>query len=616
MNFYKAQDHAKRTTRRLVFLFAIAVIALVVITEILLLFIFGGLSISSGGDPIAWIKSIDPRTALIVAGAVVAMIGGASLVRWMQLRGGGSAVANGLGGRRIQPDSQDPCERKVLNVVEEMAIASGIPVPPVYLLEEPSINAFAAGHRIDNAVIGVTRGCIEQLSRDELQGVMAHEFSHIVHGDMRLNIRLMSVLNGILFISIIGNYVVRGSALSSRRNNNAAGNLALGLGLIAIGYIGVFFGNLIKASVSRQREYLADASAVQFTRNPKGISGALKKIGGFTEGTEIKHPRAQEASHMFFGSALNLSSMLATHPPLDQRIKRIDPSFNGKFEPVTAMSSTAAAQAASAFSGNAQVSAMHSEADLNASSSALEDVFDIEEHAGAQAIDNAAQIVTAIPETLKDIAHDISKAEALVIAIIDEDQAASSLSWYSPLHAELAQQVSLLDSKLAIPLLEIATGTLRGLNDQQLEQFKQSLVATIKADQQISFREWCLYQVIREPLFPMAAGKANKAIAQRMADAAVLVAAMAYQGSDAKAGFSAAMRTLGHSQALPAEPSLRALDQAIARLKEVRVLELPKLLKAMMAAVSQDGNMDAGEYELLRAVCAALETPLPPLSLN
>ena len=217
-----------------------------------------------------------------------------------------------------------------------MAIASGTPTPPVYMMqEEPGINAFAAGFTPSDAVVGVTRGCVGQLSRDELQGVIGHEFSHILNGDMRLNIRLMGVLFGILVVGLIGSILLRsslyGSALQSRssRGNSTQVLLIIGGVLMLVGFIGTLVGNLIKASVSRQREFLADASAVQFTRNPSGIAGALKKIGGFEAGSEMMNPHAPESSHMFFGRAVSsgFNSLFATHPPLEERIARLDSSW-------------------------------------------------------------------------------------------------------------------------------------------------------------------------------------------------------------------------------------------------------------------------------------------------
>lgn len=271
----------------------------------------------------------------LVCVLLVILIG--SLYKMSQLSGGGASVAAMLGGKPVLSNTGDPLQRKLLNVVEEMAIASGMPVPQVFIMdEEPGINAFAAGTSASNAAIGVTRGAVEKLSRDELQGVIAHEFSHILHGDMKLNIRLIGVLHGILAIGIIGGWLIRAAAYSrgGRRDGRAVlAMIAFGCCLWIIGAIGLFFGRWIKAAVSRQREYLADAAAVQYTRNPEGIAGALKKIGGFSDGSQVVNRHYEEASHMFFGSVLS-GKMMATHPPLEDRIKRIDPRFDGKIPPV------------------------------------------------------------------------------------------------------------------------------------------------------------------------------------------------------------------------------------------------------------------------------------------
>ncbi len=236
-----------------------------------------------------------------------------------------------LDGRLINSNATEADERKLLNVVEEMAIASGIPVPQVYLLEdEAGINAFAAGHSTGDAAIGVTRGGMKMLSRDQLQGVIGHEFSHILNGDMRLNLRLMGLIFGILCLTVVGRVLLR-----TRGTKNPLP--LLGLALIVIGGIGVLFGRLIQAAVSRQREFLADAASVQFTRNPDGLAGALKKIGGLSSGSKLESPHAQEASHLFFANGLrsSVSGLMATHPPLEERIRALDPAFDGEFPTVT-----------------------------------------------------------------------------------------------------------------------------------------------------------------------------------------------------------------------------------------------------------------------------------------
>lgn len=334
MNFFEAQQQARSRTRLLVFLFAVAVLLLVALTDFVVLIALAFLQ-ADQLDPAA--PQQFPWGYLAVSSlAVVVVIGAVVLFRLLQLKKGGKVVAEALGGRRLKSDETDPKVRVLQNVVSEMAIAAGVPTPPLYVLPEQSINAFAAGFSPADAVIGVTEGTLNLLNRDELQGVIAHEFSHILNGDMRLNLRLLALLHGILFISEAGQqllFVRHGGG----RDRNGAVLVVLGLGLsfIVIGYIGVLFGQLIKAAVSRQREYLADASAVQFTRNPAGIAGALKRIAALQQGGRVKHPQASEMSHLFFADALSrwqmgfIGGWFATHPPLPDRIKRIEPHWIG-----------------------------------------------------------------------------------------------------------------------------------------------------------------------------------------------------------------------------------------------------------------------------------------------
>src|SRR3989304_5206254 len=338
MNFFESQDRAHKNTALLVVLLFLAVIALISMTNLLLMVVFGYINSEQVRDGGTLIRQMDWQTfAAVGAGVGVGVFAG-SLYKIIALSAGGKVVAESLGGELIPQNAQELNQRKLLNVVEEMAIASGTPAPPVYLLaNEPGINAFAAGFSPRDAVIGVTQGTIDHLSREQLQGVIAHEFSHIFNGDMRLNIRLMGALNGILILGILGYYLLYSTSFSSRRRgNDKAGGaiLALAVGLMAIGFAGTFFGALIKASVSRQREYLADASAVQFTRNPDGIAGALKRIGGLEAGSKVENPGASEVSHAFFAPGISgfMQMLSATHPPLAKRILRIDPDWDGKFD--------------------------------------------------------------------------------------------------------------------------------------------------------------------------------------------------------------------------------------------------------------------------------------------
>ena len=283
MNFFEAQDSARRNTWRLAALFIAAVTALIVMTNLLVAAVYAWTSnyaMPGSASIVDLLAGLPGQYWLFISTGVLGVVGVASLYKYMVLRGGGRTIAEALGGSLISRNTTDPLQQRTLNVVEEMAIASGIAVPPVYLINQPSINAFAAGFTPDDAVIGVNQGTIELLNRDELQGVIGHEFSHILNGDTRINLRLIAILHGILFIGMIGYGILRGVGMGarSRRSNSSSGGLpvlALALGLLIIGYAGTFFGNLIKAAVSRQREFLADAAAVQFTRNADGSCGAI-----------------------------------------------------------------------------------------------------------------------------------------------------------------------------------------------------------------------------------------------------------------------------------------------------------------------------------------------------
>ncbi|MEC9340031.1 MAG: M48 family metalloprotease, partial [Pseudomonadota bacterium] len=431
MDFFAAQDQARRLTWRLVLLFLAAVAAIVAGVNFIAALGVMAAGPQFGAAPVAHWRELSPALYGWVTLATLLIIGGGTLYRIWQLAEGGAAVARMMGARRVAPDTGDPDERRLMNVVEEMAIASGTPAPGVYLLEdERSINAFAAGYSPGEAIVAVTRGCMEQLSRDELQGVIAHEFSHILNGDMRLNIRLIGILNGILVIGAIGMALLRGASVGSRRrryrsDRRSGGGviavLLLGAGLTAVGYAGVLAGRLIKAGVSRQREYFADASAVQFTRDPNGIAGALRKIRAHRLGSRVHNRYAEELSHMFFGPVyrLGFGGLLATHPPLDERIARIDPSFSpaheppvgsftplpGKSSPVTPLSEyQAPAAPASAVTGGSAPEPAEALASIG--------------HPGPEHVSYAQSLHAAIPALLLTHAHRPHSAATVLYGLI------------------------------------------------------------------------------------------------------------------------------------------------------------------------------------------------------
>ena len=414
----------------------LAVAGLVVLTNLFLLGIFTyARSNQFVFSPEALQGYYSWKEFAIVSGGVCLLIFCGSLYKTMSLSGGGSTIAEMLGGQQVPQATRDPHQRQLLNVVEEMAIAAGMPIPRVYLLEDSSINAFAAGLSPANAVIGVTRGTMTRLNRDELQGVIAHEFSHIANGDMRLNIRLIGVLHGILLIGLIGGWLLRSMRFSGRsRNSKGAGGVAaiaaLGLGLLVIGYAGSFFGNWIKSIVSRQREYLADSSAVQFTRNKEGIAGALKKIGGSS--SYLASPAAAQYSHAFFaeGLGLLLQSFFATHPPLEKRIRRIEPGWDGVFLPSQVReiaSPEPVEQPTSAAAGLAATAAI-----LTSAEQAISQVGTLNE----ENIEYVRELIVAMPPLLRESAQDAYTARALIYAVLislqkDANAASSALQQYA-----------------------------------------------------------------------------------------------------------------------------------------------------------------------------------------
>ena len=621
MNFFSHQDKARTNTRKLVVLFLCAVLTLIVITSFL---VIGVLFYAQSQSTVGFNRDFLTSTIFIeVSIGVIVVIGIGTLVRMAQLRGGGKVVAESLGGRLLNTSTRDADERKILNVVEEMAIASGTPVPPVYLMEDEAINAFAAGYQPRDAVIGITRGCIHALSRDELQGVIAHEFSHIFNGDMRLNIRLMGLLYGIMVLGIIGYHMLRGGRYGATYSRSGKGNggaiLFLGLGLVVIGYGGTFFGNLIKAAVSRQREFLADASAVQYTRNPDGISGALKKIGGYKAGTRISSGDASEISHMLFceGVKSAFAGMFATHPPLQERIRRIDPQWDDRM--VSAGFAPAAElDGVSAFAGSA------------ADSSALDAVG----NPGAEHLVQAASTLDRMPALLREEAHNTQGATLLMYGLLLQLSPPAIASTQRKLLEKALEEAGYrammqVDQALHdyprveyLALIELGLPSLKQLSKAQYQHFMTTLGNLILADNDISLFEWCLFKILRYSL-DKRPGRRQKAVALTSLgrECQVLLSVLATTGNaDEQAaahGFNKALSELAMDRPLSYDRVLGAdlgqLEKAIDKLNHLKPLQKPRLLKAMAACINADGVVTPEEAELLRAVASLLDCPIPPL---
>jgi len=628
LNFFDAQDNAKRVTRWLVVVYAAATLLIVAGVTAVVSAAFYGLGAGSS-----------PNSAVLAAAAAITLlvILGATLYRTARLAGGGSRVAEELGGVRIGGDETDLLRRRFRNVVEEMSIASGVAVPAIYVLEhEQGINAFAAGFTPGDAAIAVTRGALEVLNRNELQGVVAHEFSHVLNGDMRLNIRMMGVLFGIMVIGLIGRMILRGGSRTGvafrSRGKNAGGVLAIGVGLAVLGWIGVFFARVIKAAVSRQREYLADASAVQFTRQTDGIANALKKIGGYRDHSFLKATDSEEISHMLFARGARWSSLFATHPPLGKRIRALDPQFDeSRYPDVRPLQADVVATDQERAAGfDAAAESTYVDADGVVASVG---------QPGPDHIAWAGALHGSIPEELLAPARSPDRAWLLTLSLMldrDESLRRRQLELLSgrigsertALVRRYAAGIEALGPACEFALLEIAVPALRSSGEQQQAFLIDLAAKLVEIDQHIDLSEFCRYRVLarslREARRAAGPGGAGKRPSQRRAreEAVTLLTILADRGHDEddarQAAFAAGLTYFGNwSQDLRfvriAGDVVPRLRRALDVLENLNAAGAETLVRAATAVILSDGRLTIAEAELLRTLCASLGCPLPPV---
>ncbi len=636
MDFFQAQDRARRNTVKLVVLYLLAVISIIVAVYLVVIIAFG----YAGEAPPT--ETVSERlwhfdTFLTVALIILAVISIGSLYRMSQLRKGGSAVAEMLGGRKVEPSTRDPKEQQLMNVVEEMSIASGVPVPDVYVMDrEENINAFAAGFGTDDAAIGVTRGALDKFNRDELQGVIAHEYSHIFNGDMRLNIRLIGILNGILLLHVMGMILMRSMMFSGmrggggRQGKGGGGALAammlLGLALVIVGYIGMIFGRMIQAAISRQREFLADAAAVQYTRNPGGIAGALRKIANTKKGGKINDGHAMEMSHMFFVSSFG--RLFATHPPVEERIKAIDPTGTAQEErkkksiqEELQKDRVAGAADSSKQAGVAGHEALKPEVILAAIGTMQR-----------EQIDRAGQLLRKIPPVLRQAAHEPLDAEALIYALLlAAGDVKETPGWLSDVHgAEMPDRVEYFVRQLGrgrrewfLPLAELSMPALRLMSKQQYQQFRESVEKLVKEDQKTSLFEFALEKMIVRQLDKhFSRSKVPKIRHRNLKELGneiqVLISTLAHAAEkDSEQAWQVGIKPIqqflsGDFSLLPEEKcDLDSLDRALTVLASSSNPVKKYVLTAAIHCITADQKISLEERELLRAVAEAIDCPMP-----
>ena len=665
MNFYSAQENARKKTKYLVLLYILVLLVLTFLSTLVLMFVVPMFT----GDPIMLNhfggSIFDQRNLPTLFWVGTFVMGGAlisSLIKARALSKGGSVIAASLGGVKLSPNSKELNERKALNVVEEMAIASGMPVPEVFVLrKESAINAFAAGQTPQDAVIGLTQGCIDKLTRSQLQGVVGHEFSHILNGDMRLNLRIIMLLYGIEFIALLGRILTSSNRSRSSRRGKGNGAIVLaGIALRIIGWFGILFGNMIQAAVSRQREFLADASSVQFTRDPDAIASALKVIGGLTESSRLKNTDVHAVSHMFFGQAFHtsLAFLFATHPPIEMRIQRIEPNWNGEYlkplppqEPMqneSEASQTEKSQTEKPASGLERLQESLPQP-LSQPLAMLMAAGVMVEHLNAQAQDTL--------KTLVEKAQDPMEAMALVLVVLAADDKSDpevktpQIEWQKILENNsakglltlLEQQQKLLESTNLVnklPLVELAMPALKTLSKSQYLEFKTLLQKVIDWDGQQTIFEQSIFQLVSRYLdVNFGLVKANKVRYKKAQQVAmelqiILSSVVHYGHNEASKHNQQITMDLAFNKAIKHLElyNLQRIDidnqQSGKEFNQEQVFGLAvekllycseplkqKIVEALVLSIEYDGQINAVEKELVLAIAATMNAPIPRLNL-
>ena len=645
MDFFEEQEQARKQSRVLLFCFSLAAVA-VMLSACVVLVVAAHMA---GGAAGHWVRT---GQVLSIAGlAALLLIGFGALFSLWSLRQGGASIVSLLRGLAVSPDSSDPDEQRLLNVVEEMAIASGIPVPPVYVLKmQSSINAFAAGYSPEDAVIGVTQGALKLLSRDEMQGVVAHEFSHIFNGDMRLNLTATALLHGLSLFWNVGRTLIE-SGMPPRPEPDGSnapvdkGNVLLviaGGALMTAGSPGYIFGRIIRATLSQEREILADAAAVQFTRNPAGLAGALKKIGGLSEAGTIRSVYAGVLNHFFFARAESAASgMLASHPPLSERIRALDPDFDGTWPEVSPLEIREASfELKARDEAVRQISAELEQPvalglDQPRIALAAGDLTAAVGRAGSEHLLYASKLIEKLPVGFFAHARDSRGAPAIIYGLllsmsddrqareggelrrmVGEEQAARTMKLLTALQSLRPEQV--------LPLVDLCVPALRKLSMPALEELAGNVERLCSEYHKDDLRAGLIKYLLKSRLGCVAVSEGGRSSGSGDNEAVrKLLALLAQAGNETVAGRLEAFAA-GAAAVLPAKErtagelltsvSLSDLDAVLPELARTNYLFRKKLLCACLACISEDNFVTVGEAEMLRLIALALACPLPPMA--
>jgi len=619
LDFFDQQDSARRASRWLLLWYLVAILFVVlcfnlaVAVAYAVFALYGALPLA-GGEPLIWrgllgtywhaLLHVPPKVHYAVSAVVAAIILAVTAWRIRQLSEGGPVVAHMLGAHYLERGRATASEAKLLNVVEEMAIASGIAVPPVYLLaSEDAINALVAGHSPSEAVIVATRGAVQKLSRDELQGVMGHEFSHILNGDMALNVRLVGLLAGIACFGEWGEALVleaAGSARTQSREERGGGVLfaMFGAAIAFVGFPGLFAAEAFKAAISRQRELLADAASVQFTRNPDAIAGALDSISFLRAGTTLRAAHAVELSHMFFAPAVGRWWTFPSHPPIEERIRHVHPRFQREDYRRTRHASTYRDEQVAVLDGAGNVVKV------------LGGLAALVEAPRPEHVDHARGLLAKLPATLKRRLSTPEGAEQVVFALLGANGEQAAAARFEM--QEFGRQQFLL-------LVELALPALKQFAQPRRDAFLAQMQRLVEADSKVTLAEFVQATLLRQHLRE-GAGKPLRTkfgkIAEVAQDAHVVLSLIAHASrGDAAAAHAKGKALLGVELPGPvpvAELSIGRIGEALERLRHLEPFAKPRVLKACLETAAADGRFRLAEAELVRAVAATLDCPIPP----
>jgi Zn-dependent protease with chaperone function len=627
LNFYAHQAAARRQTRWLVLGFVGAVVLVVLALDAVLLTIFAGSHSEQGFlDAPLDFAARNPGSVLFCTALSAGIIIIASLYKSLVLRAGGGVVARQLGGVRIERDTTDFKRKRLHNVVEEMAIASGVPMPEIYVLEqEAAINAFAAGHTPANAAVAVTQGALDRLNRDQLQGVIAHEFSHVLNGDMRLNVQLMGWLFGLFVIALIGRTILRVTRGRGRRDAPVV--IALAAALVVLGYLGMLAGRILQAAVSRQRERLADASAVQFTRNPLGLKDALIKIAGVSNGSKLTNTDAEQVAHMLF--APGLSRIFATHPPIAERIHALDPSFDPR------KLSRIVAEMAQDVPDTEELVELPSI--VSHAAPVAVKPKEIAEQVGNPEtvhIQHARELRMSLPVVMREFAESSGRARALVIALLlshDVTVRERQMKLVNelldlnerPTLNEVADVARDLEPMLRLPALLQLFPALRRLPLADRKALADLVEKLIHADARVDVFEYCLAKLLslllRDEIEPRAHhGRVSLDAALQEIHVLFAVVARAGASSDKQARMAyevgiQSVFSMRRPEYATYHDWAQRLDSALPKLESLQPFAKQAVIEGLVRACAHDDMLNVSEAELLRTVCALLRCPLPPI---